>query len=51
MNFVVHFILPVLLVIQYHALLAKRNASFAKNTKSALIAMGFEQFYEFKNMT
>ena len=37
--------------IQYHALLAKRNASFAKNTESALIAMGFEQFYEFQNMT
>ncbi len=37
--------------IQYHALLAKRNASFAKSTKSALIAMGFEQFYGFQNMT
>ena len=36
--------------IQYHALLAKRNASFAKNTESALIAIGFEQFYEFQNM-
>ncbi len=33
--------------IQYHALLAKRNASFAKNAKSALIAMGFEQFNGF----
>ncbi len=37
--------------IQYHALLAKRNALFARNTKSVLIAMGFEQFYEFQYMT
>ncbi len=37
--------------IQYHALLAKRNASLATNTESALIAMGFEQFYEFQNLT
>ncbi len=32
--------------IQYHALLAKRNASFGKNTKFAFIAMGFERIYE-----
>ena len=37
--------------IRYHALLAKRNASFGKNTKFALIAIGLAQFYEFENMT
>ena len=36
---------------QFHALLAKRNASFWKNTKFALLPMGFEQFYECKNLT
>ncbi len=37
--------------IQYHTLLAKRNASFGKNTKFVIVPMGFEQFYEFQNMT
>ena len=37
--------------IQYHALLAIRNASFWKNTKFALLPMGFQQFYEFQNTT
>ncbi len=31
--------------------LDQKNASFGKNTKLALIAMGFEQFYEFQKMT
>ncbi len=35
--------------IQYHAHLAKRYASFGTNTKFALIATGFEQFYEFQS--
>ena len=37
--------------IQYHPLLAKRKASFRKRLKFTLIAIGFEQFYEFQNMT
>ena len=36
--------------IQYQTLLVKINASFEKNTKFALTAVGFEQFYEFQNM-
>ncbi len=38
-------------MIQYHTLLTKRNASFKKNTKFALIAMGFELFCHEPKMT
>ena len=36
--------------IKYHAFLAKRNTPFGENTEFALIAMGFEQFYELQTL-